>query len=216
MKSVLIIGMSKLGRHLAEKTAELGNDVVIVDSDEKAVENMAGMFTDVVIGDCTSEALLSSLGVSNFDVCFVTVGENFQASIEITSILNDMGAEHIVAKASSERQAQVLKKVGANEVFFPEKMIANKLAVQYNANNIFDFVALSDEYAIFEIPVLDKWVGESLGNLDIRKRYHINIIAVKNKNILTPNLDLSYVFKAEDHIMVIGKNGDVFKLVSKT
>ena len=216
MKSILVIGMGKLGKHLSSRLIELGNEVVIADKDSKSLEDLDDSFTDVIIGDCTNENVLMSLGVNNFDICFVTVGENFQASLEITSLLKDMGAKNIISKAKSDRQANLLRKIGATEVFYPEKEIANKLAVQYSAKNIFDFIELNTEYAIFEIPILEKWAGNSIAEINIRRKYHVNIIAIKHGNTIKSDFDHTYIFNPQDHIVVIGKANDVFKLVAKT
>ncbi|MGN0272888.1 MAG: potassium channel family protein, partial [Lachnospiraceae bacterium] len=142
MKSILIIGMGIIGQYLAEKMQEMGNDVMIVDKDEELIQKLSPEFPDSFVGDCTDEGVLRSLGVNNFDYCFVVVGENFYDSLEITAILKELGAVHVVTKAKRKRQAEFLKKIGADEVFFPEFEIAEKLAVRYNATNIFDYIEL--------------------------------------------------------------------------
>ena len=180
MKSVLVIGLGRFGRHIAQRMMELGNDVMVVDKNEELVEQYSPEFTDSLIGDCRNEAVLRSLGVSNFDICIVAIGEDFQASLEITSLLKELGAKFVVSKANRDRQAKFLMKIGADEVIYPEKETAEKLAVRYNAKNIFDFIELTPEYSIYEIPILPAWAGRSISELNIRRKYHINIIAVKN------------------------------------
>ncbi|MCI8326497.1 MAG: TrkA family potassium uptake protein [Lachnospiraceae bacterium] len=216
MKSILIIGMGIIGQHLAMRMQQMGNEVMVVDKNEILLQELSPLFSDSFIGDCTAEGVLRSLGVNNFDYCFVVVGDNFYASLEITSILKELGASYVITQAKRERQAEFLKKIGADEVFFPEAEIAEKLAVRYNATNIFDYIELTSEYSIFEIPILQEWEGKSIEDVDVRRSFHINIIAVKKGNVLNPLPGGNYIFKEEDHIVVIGKASDVFELSAKT
>ncbi len=215
MKSILVIGMGRLGKHFASKMLELGNDVMVVDKDDNIIEQYSPIFTDSQIGDCRNESVLRAIGVNNFNLCFVAIGEDFQASLEITSLLKELGAKFVVSKAREDRQAKFLRLVGADEVVYPEREIAEKLAMRYNANNIFDFIKLTQEYSIFEIPVLPSWVGKSIASLDIRKKYKINIIGIKKDGELSPLPDAEYVFAPEDHIVIIGKSKQVFELTQK-
>lgn len=214
MKNILVIGMGRSGRHLAAKMLELGNDVMIVDKDEEIIEELAPQFTDSYIGDCTNEGVVRALGVNNFDICFVCIGENFQSSLEITALLKDMHAKYVVSKANRDIQARFLKSVGADEVVYPEKAIAEKLAIRFNADNVYDYIELTDEYSIFEIPVVTDWIGKSVIQINVRRNYNINIIAIKKGNTLRPLPGGDYVFKSEDHLVVIGKSTDVFKLTA--
>ncbi|MEA4895047.1 MAG: TrkA family potassium uptake protein [Oscillospiraceae bacterium] len=216
MKSILVIGMGRFGRHFAERMQELGNDVMIVDRDADLIDEIAHEFTDAHIGDCCNEAVLDSLGVNNFDICFVTIGEDFQASLEITSMLKEKGVAHVVSKARTARQAKLLYKIGADEVVYPEHEIAEKLAIRYNADNIFDYIQLTSDYSIFEIPCCAKWLNKSVGELDVRNKFNVNIIAVKHDNALQIAPGADYVFKDADHLVIIGKASDVFKLGGKT
>ena len=215
MKSVLVIGMGRFGLHFAEKMQELGNDVMIVDRDADLVNEVAETFTDSHIGDCTNEAVIRSLGVNKMDICFVSIGEDFQSSLVITSLLKRAGAKHVVAKANQEIQADLLTRIGADEVVYPEREIAEKLAVRYNANNIFDYIQLTSDYSIYEIPVPTAWVGKTIAEVDVRRKHRVNIIAIKCENTLQPTPGADYVFRAEDHTVVIGKSADVFKLSGK-
>lgn len=215
MKSVLVIGMGRFGQNLAMKMQSLGNDVMIVDRDEKIINMLAPHFTDSHIGDCTSEAVLRALDVKQMDVCFVAMGENFQSSLVITSLLKQVGAKYVVAKANQEIQANLLKQIGADEVVYPEREIAEKLAVRYNTDNIFDCIQLTAEYSIYEIPVSRDWIGKNLIELDVRRKYNINIIAVKQDSVLHPAPSPTYAFDENDHVVVIGKANDVFKLTGK-
>ena len=207
--------MGRFGRQFAERMQALGNDVMIVDKDPDLIDEIAHEFTDAHIGDCCSEGVLDSLGLNNFDICFVTIGEDFQASLEITSMLKERGVAHVVSKARTARQATLLSKIGADEVVYPEREIADKLAVRYNADNIFDYIQLTSEYSIYEIPCCSKWVNKSVAEIDVRNKFNVNIIAVKRDNALQIAPGADYVFKAADHLVVIGKASDVFKLGGK-
>ena len=212
MKSILVIGMGRLGRSFAIKMLQLGNDVMIVDMDGQVIDHLAPIFTDSQIGDCRQEGVLRSLGVNNFDICLVAIGENFQASLEITSLLKELGAPFVISKAKDDRQAKFLMMIGANEVVYPEREIAERLAMRYNAENIFDYIKLTSEYSLYEIPVVKSWVGKSILSLDIRQKYNVNIIGIKHNNSLRPMPSANYIFNQDDHVVVMGKSKDVFKL----
>ncbi|MDD2968828.1 MAG: TrkA family potassium uptake protein [Lachnospiraceae bacterium] len=216
MKSILVIGMGRFGKHLARKMTELNNDVMIIDKEESIIEELAPNFTDAHIGDCTSETVLSTLGVRNFDICFVAIGNNFQSSLEITSLLKEFGAKYVVSKASRDIQAKFLLRNGADEVIYPEREMAEKLAIRLSAKSIFDFIELTPEYGIFEIPIREIWINKSIAQVDIRRKHHINILAIKTRNDLKPLPGSDYTFQRNDHIVVIGKPSDVFKLDEKS
>lgn len=212
MKSMLVIGMGSFGRHLASKLASLRNEVMIVDKDEKLIEELAPNFTDAQICDCTNENALRSLGVTNFDICFVTIGENFQSSLEITSLLHEMGAKYIISKASSKIQQKFLLRNGANEAIYPEHQVAHRLAMRCSAKNIFDYVELTPEFGIFEIPIKPQWIGHDILSLNIRSKFNVNILAIKNAGNVQPLPSPEYRFKPDDHIVLLGKPNDVYKL----
>lgn len=215
MKSILVIGMGRFGKHIAMKMTELNNDVMIVDINETIIEELAQYFTDAHIGDCTNEDVLKSLGVRNFDICFVAIGSNFQSSLEITSLLKELGAKYVVSKASRDIQAKFLLKNGADEVVYLEREMAEKLAIKYSARHVFEFIELTHEYAIFEIPISDNWVGRSIANIDIRRKHHITILAIKNGEYLNPMPTSDHVFSHGDHVVVIGKPEDILRLNGK-
>lgn len=215
MKSVLVIGMGRFGRHLAHKMLELGNDVMIVDKNAELVERFSGRYTDSYIGDCTNEDVIKALVANNFDLHFVTIGEDFQSSLVITSLLKQHGAKCVIAKSNQDIQHDLLRKIGADEVVYPEREAAEKLAIRYNQKNIFDYIQLSGEYSICEIPAPTDWVNKTIIALDVRRRFNINIIAIKQGDILQPTPGPDYVFKNDDHIVIIGKSDDIFKLTSK-
>lgn len=211
-KNILVIGMGRLGRHLAIDMQNLGNDVMIVDKHEEQIEELAPLFTDSFCGDCTKEGVLRSLGVNNFDVVFVTIGENFQSSLEITAMLKDLNAKRVVSKAKRDSQARFLINVGADEVIYPERETAEKLAIRYNAENIFDSIELTEEYAIYEVATPPGWVGKTIAGLNVRQAHHVDVIAIKKGEVLQPMPGGDYVFANDDILVVLGKSADVFRL----
>ena len=213
MKSVLIIGLGRFGHHLCIDMANRGNEVMVIDKDEKKTTDLLEYATAVRVGDCTNEEVLRSLGVGNFDLCFVCIGSNFQSSLEITSLVKELGAKHVVSKANRDIHAKFLLRNGADEVFYPDRDIAEKLAVRYSANHVFDYIELTEEYSIYEIPPLPEWTGKTIKELDIRNRYGIHILGTKanGKAKLMPGA--SYVICQEEHLMVIGKKEDVDRIL---
>ncbi len=214
-KSILIIGMGRFGRHLAMRMLDLGNDVMIVDKDASLIDMMSSKCPDAHIGDCTNENVLKALDVQAFDICFVTIGEDFQSSLIITSHLRALGAKCVVSKANQDIQADLLRKIGADEVIYPEKEIAEKVAIRYNSNNIFDYIPLTSEFSLYEVPVLKEWVGKTIVEINVRQKYNVSIIAIKSGTTLNTMPGANYVFNRDDHIVIIGQASDVFKLTSK-
>ena len=155
MKSILIIGMGRFGNHLCRKMLELKNQVMIIDTDEAKLTSMMPVVTSAKIGDCTDVEVLKSIGVGNFDICFVCIGTNFQSSLEITSLLKENGAKYVVSKATRDIQAKFLLRNGADEVIYPDRDMAEETAMRYSADHIFDYIELDDEYSVYEIPVLE-------------------------------------------------------------
>ncbi len=203
MKTVLIIGMGKTGLHLATRMQKLGNDVYIVDKNEARIKSLDRDFADVKICDCTNRRVVEALHVKGFDHCFVMIGSDFQSSLVITSLLKSCGAKHVVAKARDDIQYDLLKRIGADEVVKPEEEVADRLAVCYNSNKIFDYIPVSEGYAFYEIKARRAWAGKSLRALDIRRKHKINIVAIKRGETLFPSPDAEFVFGEEDHIIVL-------------
>ena len=216
MKSILIIGMGRFGQHLCRNLAALDNEIMIVDQEEERLEDMLPLVVSAKIGDCTNETVLRSLGVANFDLCFVCIGTNFQSSLEITSMVKELGAKYVVSKANRDIHAKFLLKNGADEVIYPDRDIAEKLAVRYSADHVFDYIELTDEYSIYEIPPLSEWVGRSLKELMLRNVYHISILAIKRPDgrmNMMPGAE--YAIRGDDHLMVIGTKGDINGILEK-
>ena len=216
MKSMLVIGLGRFGQHLAATLLELGNDVMIVDEDEKNLEPLIPYATSSKIGDCTNPEVLKTLGIGNFDVIFVCIGTNFQSSLEITSLVKEMGGKYVVSKATREIQAKFLLRNGADEVVYPERDIAEKCAARFSMNHVFDYIELSEEYGIYEITPLPEWVGKSIRESDIAARYRVSILGIKsgsNESQIMPSPD--YVIRAEEHLLVLASNETVTQLMKQ-
>ena len=212
MKTILLIGLGRFGRHVAMKLHELNHQVMAVDQDEEKVNRILPYVTSAQIGDSTNEEFLASLGVRNFDVCIVAIGDNFQSSLETASLLKEAGAKKVVARAARDIQAKFLLRNGADEVVYPERQIAVWTAIRYSSDNISDYIALGDDHAIFEIQVPDNWVGKTRGQLDVRTRHHVSILAIKQNGhfamtVITPETCLP----ANSTMLVLGTNQNVQK-----
>ncbi|ETI88900.1 TrkA family potassium uptake protein [Clostridium butyricum] len=215
MKSVLIIGIGRFGRHLARKFVELGNEVMIVDIEEEKMSEIVSIVTTAQIGDCTNVDVLKSLGVRNFDICFVCIGDNFQASLEITSLLKELGAKHVVSKANREIHAKFLLRNGADDVVYPEKDIAEKAAIRYSADHVFDYIELTPEYSIAEIPPVSAWIGKTIAEISVRGKYQMSILATKENGEILPLPKADHVFREEEHLIVAARKNDLVKLIKK-
>lgn len=212
MKTILLIGLGRFGRHIAMQLNELNHQVMAVDKDEERVNRILPFVTNAQIGDSTSEDFLVSLGVRNFDLCIVAIGDNFQSSLETASLLKELGAKKVVARAGRDIQAKFLLRNGADDVVYPEKQMGNWTAIRYTSDHITDYIALGDDHAIFEVEVPDSWVGKSIGQLDVRKRYHVNIMAIKQNGkfsmtVITPDTSLP----VNSTILVLGTQRDIQK-----
>lgn len=209
MKSVLLIGLGRFGRHMAERLIAEGNEILAVDINEERVNDAIDMVTDAQIGDATNEHFVESLGVRNFDLCVVAIGDNFQSSLEATAFLKDCGASLVLARANRDVHAKFLLRNGADHVVYPEKEMAQRLAVKYGNDNIFDYIELTEEYAIYEIPVPDTWVGSSIVEKEVRKKYHISILATKEAGRMNPLPGADHVFRGAETLIVMGHFRDV-------
>lgn len=214
MKSFLIIGMGRFGQHLCRKLLQMGNDVMIADQREEALEELLPLVTSAKIGDCTREDVLKSFGVGNFDACIVCIGTNFQSSLEITCLLKELGAKYVISEATRDVHAKFLMRNGADEVAYPDREVAERLAVRVTANHVFDYIEMG-EYGIYEIPPLEQWHGKSIKEVNFRVKYHVSILGTKkgDKTNLLPPAD--YVFREDEHLLVIGKQEDVEQILKK-
>lgn len=217
MKTCLVIGIGRFGRHLCEDMAKLGNEIMAVDIREELLEGVLPFVTSAKIGDCTKEEVLKSLGIDNFDICFVCIGTNFQSSLEITSLLKEFGANYVVSKASRDIHAKFLLRNGADQVIYPDRDIAEKMAISYSSDNIFDYFELENGYSIYEIRPLPEWIGKTILEVDVRKKYNINIVAVKSKESTEMKMSISpdYHFSDQERLFILGHNDDIVRLTKK-
>lgn len=211
MKSILLIGLGRFGRHIAIKLDEMNHQVMAVDNKESRVEAVMPYVRNAQIGDATNEDFIRSLGVRNFDVCIVAIGDDFQSSLEATSLLKELGAKLVVSRAARDVHAKFLLRNGADEVVYPEKQLATWTAIRYSADHIFDYVELDEEHGIFEISIPDAWVGKTVGRLDIRKKYNVNIMALRRNGALDMNISSDTLLEDDQTMLVLGNIKNIQK-----
>ena len=197
MKSILLIGLGRFGRHMAQKLRELHHEVLAVDKSEERVNDALPFVTNAQIGDGTNEAFIASLGVRNFDLSVVAIGD----------------APFVVSRANRDVHAKFLLRNGADDVIYPEKQMASWAAVRYTADHVFDYVELTPEHSIFETAVPASWVGKTVVELAVRQKYRINILATKHDGKLEPLPGPNHTFLADETIFILGDNKDVQKFL---
>ena len=215
MISVLLIGMGKFGRTLGEQLLKMGDEVMIVDKNEDNINALASRYTNALIMNCMVIDNLKTLDIPSYDVCVVAIGDDFQASLEITSNLKDLGAKRVVSKASTEIQRKFLMRAGADEVVYPDRDVAEKLAVTLNSANVVNFIELDNEHAIFEIETPKKWVRKRLIDVNPRGKYGMNILTVKKESNVISTIDGNYVFEEGDLIVVFGNTEAILRFTNK-
>ena len=215
MKSILLIGLGRFGRHIVEKLHEMQHHIIAVDRDEERVNRVLPLVTNALIADSTNPDFLRSLGIADFDLCIVAIGDDFQSSLETTSRLKDFGARHVIARASRGIHEKFLLRNGADETVYPERQLALWTAIRYGSNHILDYFQLSNEYAIFEVPIPAAWEGKSIGELDIRRQYRLNILGMKTAGRITLNLSAQTVFTPDSAVLVAGTQEYVARLFKK-
>ena len=211
MKSVLLVGLGRFGRHIAIKLHELHHQVMAIDQKEERVEAVLPYVTNAQIGDSKNHNFMASLGVRNFDVCIVAIGDDFQSSLETTALLKELGAKQVVARAARDVHAKFLLRNGADEVVYPEKQLASWTAIRYTSDHIIDYIELDDDNAIVEVSVPHSWVGKTVGALDVRRRYNINILGIKKTSKLDIGVTSSTVLTADETVLVLGSSRDIPK-----
>ena len=211
MKSILLIVLGRFGRHIAIKLDELHHQVMAVDKEDTRVNAVLPFVTNAQIGDATNEDFLSSLGVGNFDVCIVAIGDNFQNSLEVTSLLKELGARMVVSRAARDVHAKFLLRNGADEIVYPERQLADWVAIRYSADHILDYIELDEEHAIFEISIPEEWIGKTIGQLDIRKKYDINIMALKTNDIMNLKISSDTQLLKDSTMLVLGETKHIQK-----
>ena len=211
MKSVLLIGLGRFGKHIAYQLSQLGHEVMAVDRREELVNEVLPYVTEARIGDSTNQEFLASLGVNSYDVCIVTIADDFQSSLETTSLLKELGAKLVVSRADRDVQEKFLLRNGADVVAYPEKQIAKWVAITFTAEKILDYIELDDDHAIFEVVIPKEWIGKTVGELDIRRKYDINIMAVKENGRLNASITPSTLLSEDKTLLVIGQYNAIHK-----
>lgn len=198
---------------MAKKFSEQNNDVMAIDINEERINNVLSVVTNALIGDATNEQFMETIGVRDFDLCVVAIGDNFQSSLETTALLKDLGAKFILARASRDVHAKFLLRNGADDVIYTEKETAERLAVKYGSDNIFNYIELNDEYSIYEIAVPSSWLNKSILKVNVRSKYGISILATKQGNNIFPLPKPEHVFTDSESLMILGKNEDVSRFI---
>ena len=210
MKNVLVIGAGRFGRYTCEKLHAMGHQVMLVDKDEERINKALEYVTSAEIGDSTDSDFMQSLGIRDYDLCIVAIGDDFLSSLETTFLLEELGARRTVSRATSGSQEKFLLHNGADAVVFPERQLGTWTAIRYSSDNILNYIELMDGYAIFELAVPKNWDGKKIGELDIRRRYNINILGVKNGK-MDMNIGVDTVLRYGQTMLVLGKTEDIQK-----
>lgn len=211
MKSILLIGLGRFGRHIAIKLHELHHQVMAVDRVEDRIDAVLPYVTNAQIGDSKNQDFLVSLGVRNFDICIVAIGEDFQSSLETTSLLKELGAQFVVARANRDVHAKFLLRNGADEVVYPEKQMASWTALRYSSDHIFDYIELEGDNAIVEVSAPVHWIGKTVGALDIRRKHHINLLATKKNHRLNIAITSDTVISGDETLLMMGSHKDIHR-----
>lgn len=211
-KQFVVVGCGRFGQSVAIKLAELGCEVMVVDRNEEIIQSISDKVTYAVQADATDENSIKALGIRNFDVAIVTIGSDIQSSILVTLLVKELGVKHVVAKAQNSSHAKVLYKIGANRVVFPEKEMGIKIAKNLVSGNVLDFIDLAPDYSILEIAMNNEWVGKSLVQIDMRRRYQISVIAVRRGDEIDINAGPDKTLLKDDILIVIGNNEDLKKI----
>lgn len=214
MKNILLIGVGNFGYHIAQELGKLKVEVLAVDLDEDRLRDVSEYLSKTLIGDATDIDFLKTLGVNTFDECLVTIGDDFQASLEAVLNLKELGARRITARASKESQEKILLKTGADVVIYPEKQLARWAALHCGTNSIYDFVELENNYGIYEINVSDSWVGKSLAELDLRRKYNISILGYKEGERIKLITHSEFKLKDNIHLLILAKEDDVNRIIN--
>ena len=205
MKSILLIGIGRFGKHIAMDLHRLNHQVMVVDDNEERINELLPYVTNAQIGDSTNRDFLESLGVNNFDICFVAIGKDFQSSLETTCTLKELGAKLVVSRAASDVHAKFLLRNGADEVIYPEKQIAKWASIRYSSDHILDYIELDESHAIFEVSVPKAWLGRSILQLDVRRKYNINIMGIKQGGRMNVSVSPDTLLTEDITLLVLGE-----------
>ena len=213
MKNILLIGLGRFGRHMAQKLSDLNDQVLAIDKDERKVQDALNYVTNAEIGDATDPALIDSLGVGDFDLCVVTMSHDLQASLEITSLLKKKGAPFVLARVARDAHAEFLLACGADQVIYPEKQMAEWAAVRYGSEHVFDYIHLSADHSIYETDIPESWAGHTPAELAVRQKYGLNILAIRKDGEVVPMPGASYAFSRGERAILLGSDSDVKKFL---
>ena len=211
MKSILLIGLGSFGKEIALKLNELGHETMAVDQDEERVNDVLPYVTNAQIGDSTDVEFLKSLGARNYDVCIVTIGNNFLNSLETTSLLHELGAKLVVSRATSAVQEKFLRRNGADDVIYPEREFAKWVSIRYTSNHILDYIEVDADHAVLEVSIPEKWLGKSIVELNIRRVHSVNVVAYKKNGKLYVSVSPDLVLRSDMTLIVFGELGDMKK-----
>lgn len=204
MKSILIIGLGRFGRHMARTFIENGHEVMAIDRDESRADDAVGTIQQILIGDATEVRFMESLGIRSFDLAVIAIGENFQTVLEITVLLKELGCKFVIARATRDVHKKLLLRNGADYVVYAEREIAERLAIKFGTDNIFDYIELTPEIGIYEIAIPKSWIGHSIIDLSVRNKYNISILATKKGEQIFPLPSPDHVFTQDESLMVMG------------
>lgn len=204
MKNILLIGLGRFGHHMAQQFYAMGHEVMAVDRQEERVNRVLAFVTDAQIGDSTDGAFLASLGVGNYDLCVVAIGDSFENSLVTTSLLKELGAGRVIARASRGIQERLLLRNGADEVVYPEKQLARWTAIRYSSDHILEYWALDHDYAVYELAVPEAWLGQTVDQLDLRKKYGLNILGIRYDGHLNMDIRPQTILDKGASVLVLG------------
>ena len=206
MKTVLLIGLGRFGRHIARRLYDLDHQVLAVDSNEDCVNRVLSYVTSAQICDSTNPAVLATLGLKEFDVCIVAIGDDFQSSLETVALLKELGARKVIARAATGTQEKFLLRNGADEVVYPEKQLASWVAVRCTSDHMLDYIELDGDYSLYELAVPEQWEGKSLLEMDLRKKYGINVLGIRKNGKLDMNVRPETVFGGTMSVLLLGND----------
>lgn len=213
-KSVLLIGLGKFGTQIAEELYKLGHDIMIVDQNEERVSNAMKYAANGQIGNSTNADFLKTLGINDYDFCIVSIGGDFQSSLETTCLLKELGAKTVISRAESDAQAKFLLRNGADEVVYPEKQLAAWMAIKYSSESIIDYIEVDENCSILEVTIPKDWLGKTIRQIDIRNKYGINIVALKQNGKASANFSPDEVLIKDYTMLVIGSYKSITKAFS--
>lgn len=212
MKQFLVIGAGRFGSSIAKTLYNTGNEVMVVDERINIINELSDSVTHAIQANATDENIIKSLGPNNFDIVVIAMGADIQSSMLCAIMLKELGAKYIVAKAQNELHAKLLKKIGVNKIIFPKRDMGANLARSLASSSIMDYIELSPKYSMVEISPLEEWIGKNFIEINMRKKYGLNVMAVKHESTINISPKATYTLQKDDILIVIGKNKDLKKL----